>query len=708
MQSLIRSEMLSRFLFDQAPDALLVYDVELRRFVDANPAAATLFECSIEDLLRSGPEAFHLEEGQGVEQVRQKATDVSLQVLAGQPMMREIVLRTAAGRQRHCELRLVRLQGAQKGLVRASYIDVTERRLAEAALQASRLQLAEAAQQRQAILDNVLEAIITTDSKGVVTSFNRAATRIFGYEPEEVIGRNVSLLMPQPDRAHHDGYMARYAATRQPRVIGLGRETQGQHKSGRVFPMYLSLSAIERQGKLSYVGLIRDVSEQKEAESRIERLSNYDALTGLPNRRLLLKRLSELQRQIAERDGHAALIVADVDQFKSVNDTLGHAIGDALLRATGQRLTDCLGAQGTVARLSGDEFGMLIHELSPDPDVAEREAAQWCQRLLQLFRREHDLAGHEHRTSASLGALLIRDDLEPPEALLAHADLAVQQAKTESRDTYRFYDAEMGRSASFRAGLLNDLRLALQRRELALVYQPQVDQWGEVLGAEALLRWRHPSRGMVSPADFIPLAEQSGFIIEIGQWVLRQACETLAGWRRHRQTAHLSIAINVSATEFRDPDFAAAVSCALAISGADPRRLKLELTESVLTVDLSDLANKLSALKRMGVCLSLDDFGTGYSSMAYLRELPLDQLKIDRSFIVEIDRSARDEVLVRGMVDMCKVLGLSVIAEGVETPSQRERLLACGCTSFQGYLTGRPMSAEDLRAMIGVEACQPA
>ncbi|MDC6166620.1 putative bifunctional diguanylate cyclase/phosphodiesterase [Paucibacter sp. XJ19-41] len=561
----------------------------------------------------------------------------------------------------------------------------------------------EAAQHGQAILDNVLEAIITTDSQGLMTSFNRAATRIFGYDAQEVIGRNVSLLMPAPDRAQHGGYMARYESTREARVIGVGRETFGQHKCGLVFPIQLSLSAIERDGQLSYVGLVRDISEQKEAESHIERLAYYDALTGLPNRRLLLDQLAQLHSRFAKQGGHAALIFADIDRFKSVNDTLGHAGGDALLRATGERLKECLVSQGLVARMGGDEFAMLIPDLDADADMAQLEAAQWCQRLLHRLRCEHQLAGHEYRTSASLGVLLIRDGREAPEALLAHAELAMQQAKSESRDTYRFYDAEMGRSAALRAGRLNDLRLSLRRQELALVFQPQVDEWGDVLGAEALLRWRHPSRGTVSPADFIPLAEQSGFIIQIGQWVLLQACDMLAAWRRHRHTAVLSIAINISATEFRDPEFVATVSRALAVSGADPRRLKLELTESVLTVDLSDLAQKLSAIKRMGVSLSLDDFGTGYSSMAYLRELPLDQLKIDRSFIVEIDRSARDEVLVRGMVEMCRVLGLSVIAEGVETPSQRERLLACGCTSFQGYLTGRPMSAEDLDRLIGTD-----
>jgi diguanylate cyclase (GGDEF)-like protein/PAS domain S-box-containing protein len=568
-------------------------------------------------------------------------------------------------------------------------------------LEAVGTSLATLAEHRQAILDNVLEAIITADADGRIQSFNKAATQIFGYRADEVLGGNLALLMPEPEASQHAGHMARYAATRRARVIGVGRETRGRHRSGRVFPIHLSVSALERDGKLTYVGLIRDISAQKEAEHHIERLAYYDPLTGLANRRLLLDRVVQAQRRLTRQRGHAALIFADIDQFKAVNDTLGHAAGDALLRAAGRRLEEAVGPWGTVARLGGDEFALLIPGLHADPAIAHQEAEAWCQTLLELTRRHHGLFGREIRTSASLGAVLFADGRESAEALLAQADTAMYQAKSGSRDSYRFFDAEMARSAAQRATLLHDLRLALPRGELALAYQPQVDDAGKLLGAEALLRWRHPTRGLVSPADFIPLAEQSGFVIEIGRWVLAQACELLARWRHDPRLSQLTLAVNVSATEFHAPDFVESVARTVADTGADPRRLKLELTESVLSADLGDLAGKLHLLKRMGLGLSLDDFGTGYSAIAYLRELPLDQLKIDRSFIVEIESSERDRAIVQGIVALCGILGLSAIAEGVETEGQRQLLLAGGCLHFQGWLTGRPMSAEELGMMAG-------
>jgi diguanylate cyclase (GGDEF)-like protein/PAS domain S-box-containing protein len=694
------SDAIANLLFDQSPDALLVYDLQLGCFVEANTAAASLFECSHGELMRCGPEAFHSEAGEPVGDAQGRVSKVAQRVLAGRAIHRELWIRTAKGHPRCCEMKLSRLGVVGRELIRASYVDVTDRLELQSALRAEEAHMAELAQHRHSILDNVLAAIITTNADGLIQSFNRAASQIFGYTPNEAIGQALSLLMPEPERAQHDGYLARYEATRQPRVIGVGRETYGQHKNGRVFPIHLSVSVIERLGRSNFIGLIRDISEQKEVESNIERLAYYDALTGMPNRRLLIDCIAQMQRQLSQQGGHAVLIFAGIDQFKVVNDTLGHAAGDALLRSAGKRFTECVGTCGLVARLGGGEFALLIGSLDPDEPRAIDEATTWCKTLLKQSRHQHGLFGREYRTSVSLGVLLFRDGREMPEALLAHADLAMYQAKSESRDTFRFFDAEMARVAALQATLLNDLRLALPRQELVLMFQPQVDSHGCLLGAEALVRWLHPTRGMVSPADFIPLAEQSGFILEIGNWVLRQACEVLADWRRDPQTSMLSIAVNVSATEFRDPDYVSVVSRTLVDTGVDPSRLKLELTESVLAVDLADLKKKLWTFKQMGVGLSLDDFGTGYSSMAYLRELPLDQLKIDRSFIVEIEHSARDEAILRGIVDLCRVLELSVIAEGVETEGQRAKLADCGCRSFQGFLTGRPMSSRDFSNLV--------
>ncbi|MBV8503294.1 MAG: EAL domain-containing protein [Paucibacter sp.] len=697
-----------RFLFDEAPDALLVYDVELGRFIDANPAAARLFECSIEELLAIGPEAIHRDDDETVDGVRMLIQETSNRALSGHHVMHELWLRTLKGNRRCCETRLVRLKGVSGRLIRVSYIDVTDRLQAQIALHEGKAVLAEMAKHSQAIVDNVLEAIVTADADGKIRSFNRAATKIFGYRADEVIGQNLSILMPQAEQARHQRHMSRYEATRRPHVIGVGREDFGRHKSGRVFPIFLSVAAIEGEGRPSYVGLIRDISQARDAQARIERLAFFDSLTGLSNRSALMDRIQACVAAMEQRGGHALLICADLDQFKSVNNTLGHGTGDQLLRSVGAKFAQCVEQDGCVARLGGDEFAILIDRLGPDAELAYQQASVWCQRLMQIVRDRHDLMGHEYRISASMGAAVFGGSGHAPEELLRRADMAMHQAKAESRDTYRFFDQALAEAARDKAALLNDLRLALPRGELVLAYQPQVDHAGRVHGAEALIRWKHAVRGLVSPGEFIPIAEQSGFVIEIGHWVLRQACDMLARWRRDSSTEKLSLAVNISATEFRDPDFVASLSRALAVSGADPRRLKLELTESVLAVDLAELAHKLTVLKQLGVSLSLDDFGTGYSSIAYLRELPLDQLKIDRSFIVDIANNRRDEVLVRGMVEMCKLLGLSVIVEGVETEAQRERLLACGCRSFQGYLTGRPMSADDLRARLATDTCEAA
>lgn len=685
-----------RALYDQAPDALLVYDADTGLYVDANAAAAELFECSVSELCTLGPEAFHRDTADSASDVRRIVDEATSRALGGHQVAHEVWLSTRRGRRRCCEVRLVHLKGCQGQLIRASYIDVTERLQAQIELYTQKAQLADLVKSSQAIVNNVLEAIVTADADGRIQSFNHAATQIFGYAAHEVIGKNLSLLMPEPESARHDRYLTRYETTRRPHVIGKGRESMGRHKSGRVFPVHLSISVIEGEHRPTYVGLISDISAQHEAQARIERLAFHDTLTNLPNRSALLERLKATSATLCEHQGHAILISVDVDRFRSVNDTLGHAAGDTLLHTLGAKFSRCVGDLGTVARLGGDEFGVLIHPLDEEREAVVLQASAWCQRLMQIARAKHDLEGHEFRTSASLGVTLLGASTQTPEVLLRQANMAMHQAKAESRDTYRFFDPELAVSVSRKSALLNDLRLALPRGEMMLAYQPQVDGADQVIGAEALVRWKHPDRGMIPPADFIPLAEQSGFINELGLWVLRSACATLARWATHPRSADLTLAVNISASEFRDPDFVDVLTRTLKETSADPKRLKLELTESVLTQDLEELSKKLQALKELGVSLALDDFGTGYSSIAYLRSLPVDQLKLDRSFILEIAHNPRDETIVRGVVELSRLLGFSVIAEGVETQAQRDRLRACHCSHVQGYLTGRPMTADAL------------
>ena len=687
-------------MFRQASEALLIYDLDSGCFVDANPAALRLFECGHGELLQAGPHAFHLGEGAWIAPTTTYSPEIEATDL---PTAQEVVLRTGLGRQRWCELRHTQVKWAGRSWGQACYVDITDRRECQIELQVGQARVREVEGQYKLLFEQVQEAVLLVDSRGVVTAVNRAATEMFGYSPEDFPGQHIATLLAEAEQ-----FRNRYLRVQWKRVVGSileNCEAQGLHRAGHSFPIQVKVLGTEQLGRPESLWLVRDLSGEREVERQIEHLAYCDALTGLPNRRRLLDHLAQTQRGLPHGSGHAALICVDIDQFTNLNDTLGYAAGDALLRMAGSRLTELLGEKGLVARLGADEFGILLRDLGNEPQEARKSAMSWCQAILHLTRRQHGLLGQEYKTSASLGVVLIRDGRDEPEALLAQADLAMRKAKIESRDTYRFYDPAMGRLAATRAALLNDLRLALPRQELLLMYQPQLDAAGRVLGAEILLRWRHPTRGMVMPAEFIPLAEQSGFIVEIGQWVLQQACQTLARWAVSPLEDGPTISVNVSATEFRDPDFVASVVKGLEASQVDPRRLKLELTESVLAVDLAELASKLQELKHLGVGLSLDDFGTGYSSMAYLRELPLDELKIDRSFIVEIDRSPRDETIVRGLIELSRVLGLSIVAEGVETESQKQRLLACGCPCFQGYLTGRPIEEN---ALLALTACAQA
>lgn len=560
--------------------------------------------------------------------------------------------------------------------------------------------LAEAANHTQVILDNVVDAIITIDEHGLIESFNSAATRIFGYTLDEVRGQNVKMLMPDPYRAEHDGYIDAHKNTGVNRIIGIGREVTGLHKNGQVFPIHLAVSGVVRDGKRLYIGLIRDITQQRKAEAEIQHLAFFDHLTDLPNRRLLQDRI---QRTLlaCERNGQmAALAMLDLDDFKTLNDTRGHEAGDLLLVELGQRLLKAVREGDTVARLGGDEFVVLLDNLGQDRESAAAHAETAVRKLLAVFQEPFHPQGRGHKTSASLGLTLFDGRSATPDTLLGQSDMAMYQAKADGRNTYRFFDAELQVSLNARASLERDLLQGLEQQAFALVYQPQVDQKGHTTGFEALIRWRHPVRGPVSPAQFIPIAEQTGFIRPLGHWVLKTACERLVYWAAQPQTAALTVAINVSAHQFRSPDFVQEVLDTLSVTGADPSRLKLELTESMLADDIDSLIEKMSALQTHGVQFSLDDFGTGYSSLSYLKRLPLDQLKIDQSFVRDLLTDTNDAAIVKAIITLGQSLGLAVIAEGVETTDQRHYLAHSGCTQYQGYLFGRPLDDMALSAYL--------
>jgi diguanylate cyclase (GGDEF)-like protein/PAS domain S-box-containing protein len=446
-----------------------------------------------------------------------------------------------------------------------------------------------------------------------------------------------------------------------------------------------------------YRGTGTDISDRKRAEADIERLAFYDALTGLPNRRLLIDRLHQALEFSSRRITHGALLFIDLDNFKVLNDTSGHHMGDELLKQVAERLAQCVRSTDTVARLGGDEFVVMLEDIGEGPEEAGAQAELVGRKVLAALNQEYALDGQRHHSSPSIGVTLFFQHLHSLEELLKRADLAMYQAKAAGRNTLRFYDPEMQAAATARAALEVDIRESLQRDEFVLYYQPVVDENEVTSGVEALLRWKHPVRGQVSPAEFIPVAEQTGLILQLGQWVMNKACVQLANWARDPCTSDLTIAVNVSARQFRQPEFTSQVKELLRVSGAAPQRLKLELTESLLLSDVDDAIRKMEELQSVGVRFALDDFGTGYSSLSYLKRLPLDQLKIDQSFVRDVLVDPNDAAIARTILNLAQSLDLGVVAEGVETQGQFDFLLQSGCKAFQGYLFGRPVPVEQLK-----------
>jgi diguanylate cyclase (GGDEF)-like protein/PAS domain S-box-containing protein len=507
-----------------------------------------------------------------------------------------------------------------------------------------------------------------------------------------------------PDTAVATGAWHRHRKQLQAHEVFHDFEMQRTTSDGA--PIWVSISGepiFDAEGRFTgYRGIARNITERKKAEAEIQRLAFYDELTALPNRRLLLDRLKHATLGCAREECHGALLFLDLDNFKAINDTLGHEMGDRLLVQVAARLGSCVRAMDTVARLGGDEFVVILQHLhSAEPEAAV-EAEAIAQKIIASLNAPFQVDNREIHSTPSIGIALFSDARQPVHELLQRADLAMYQAKAQGRNTLCFFDPAMQAAASARSALEGDIRQGLQRNEFLLHYQPVVDAAGEVLGAEALVRWMHPQRGMVSPGEFIPLAEQTGLILPLGRRVMRLACEQLAQWAAMPGTAGWSVSVNVSAQEFRHPHFVQQVLDTLRESGASPRRLKLELTESLMLHDVEDSILKMQALRTLGVGFSLDDFGTGYSSLGYLKRLPLDQLKIDQSFVRDVLTDPNDAAIACTIITLASSLGLDVVAEGVETEGQRAFLLRNGCQQFQGYLFGRPGPADSLQMLLKI------
>jgi diguanylate cyclase (GGDEF)-like protein/PAS domain S-box-containing protein len=549
------------------------------------------------------------------------------------------------------------------------------------------------------------EGMVVTDVNGTILRVNNAFTEITGYSAAEAIGKNPNMLKS----GHHN---AAFYIEMWDELLRNGSwqgELWNRRKSGEIYPEWMTITAAKAgDGSVAaYVGASLDITLRKEAAHQIERLAFYDPLTELANRRLLLDRLRQSLAASSRRNRHCAVMLIDLDNFKSLNDTLGHDVGDSLLIEVARRLITCVREGDTVARFGGDEFVVILEDLAGTDTAAvqaEAVAIKIQKRLsldymLALGKAGESSSMHSHHCTSSIGIALYSGGTHTPDDLIKSADLAMYRAKAAGRNTMRFFDPQMQANVIAHAAFESELRDAVAQNQFVLVYQPQVDTKNAIVSAESLVRWMHPVRGLVSPGDFIGLAEDTGLIIPLGSWVMRAACEQLVLWRKHPVLSTLSLAVNVSARQFHSSGFVEQVISILEHTGADPKRLKLELTESVLIENVDEIVVKMQTLKRLGISFSLDDFGTGYSSLAYLRRLPIDELKIDQSFVHDVLSDANDAAIARTVLALGQSLGLKVIAEGVETAEHREFLAASGCQFFQGYLFGRPLSAQDFVAL---------
>ncbi|HLD67029.1 MAG TPA: EAL domain-containing protein [Pseudomonas sp.] len=541
------------------------------------------------------------------------------------------------------------------------------------------------------------QGMVITDACSRILRVNQAFSAITGYSAEDVIGRETRML--SSGRQGPEFYQAMWQSLNETGVWQ--GEIWNRRKNGETFPEWLSISAVcDAQGLVSnYVSSLTDITERKAAEDRIKHLAFFDALTGLPNRRLLLDRLQQALAASARSGQFGALMFLDLDNFKNINDLHGHQTGDQMLCLAAERLGHAVRASDTVARLGGDEFVVMLENLKSQPEEAAAQAEHIGKQVLAALGEPYQVDSLEMRSSVSIGVVLFKDESCGSDELMKRADLSMYEAKTAGKNALRFFDPHMQEAVSARLRLEEEIRLGLAAEEFVAYFQPQVDANRALIGAEVLVRWRHPQCGLLGPAAFIAVAERAGLIEELDFQMLQQACRQLALWAGQPAMASLSLSVNLSARLLYQADFVDRLLQLLAHSGADPRRLKLELTESLLLDDLPGAVARMASLKTRGIRFAIDDFGTGYSSMAYLQQLPLDQLKVDQSFVRALPGDTGSLAIIRAICALATSLGLDVIAEGVETEAQHKLLLGNGCRHFQGYLFGRPMPLAEFQRL---------
>ncbi len=549
-----------------------------------------------------------------------------------------------------------------------------------------------------AIAFETQEGITITDANEIIVRVNQAFTQITGYTAEEVIGNKPSIL--KSGRHDQDFYSAMHDALKND-----GQwegEIWDRHKDGHIYPKWLAITAVKDDlGHVThYVGNFTDITERKASDEKIKSLAFYDTLTQLANRRLLTERLEHAIAIQARTGYYGALLFLDLDNFKLLNDTQGHGVGDELLIEVANRLKACVRETDAVARLGGDEFIVLLEELDRASDSSAVQAKMVAEKIVAALAKPYVLSSVVHNCSSSIGIVLFGDFDITADTVLAQADTAMYAAKKSGKNTYRFFDPAMQQELEHRAKFESALRQAINNEQLKLFYQPQVDDKEQMIGVEALIRWHHPELGLILPLQFIPMAEESDIILIIGRWVLETACAQLKAWKHQPSARKLSIAVNVSAKQFYQPGFVGEVREIMEQYAIEPMQLKLELTESMVLKEMDAAIEKMLELKSIGVLLAMDDFGTGYSSLSYLKNLPFDQIKIDKSFVDGIKENNNDAFIVRSVFTLGKLMGINVVAEGVENLEQDELLKSLGCMVFQGYLFGKPVPVDELERQL--------
>lgn len=545
------------------------------------------------------------------------------------------------------------------------------------------------------IFENTLEGVLVTDSEGDIVFTNPSFEEITGYNRDEVLGKNPKIL--SSGKQDQEFYRKMWKS------LAEKGEWQGEiwnrRKSGEIYPEWLTLTVIkDEHGKtVQYAAILSDLTSRKKNEERVKHLAYHDALTDLPNRYLFLDRLTVALAHAVRHENTLAVLFLDLDRFKDVNDTLGHAAGDQLLQEVGRRITTCIREEDTVARMGGDEFTILL------PDIQIEDAKDVAQRILNVFSRPYVLDDQELYISSSIGIALAFDKLLDAQTILRHADLAMYKAKENGKNRYWIYETNMSIQAQNRSTLEQRLRKALERDEFVLYYQPQVDVTkGKLLGMEALIRWKHPEQGLIPPMKFIPIAEETGLILPIGEWVLRKAIAQNVTWQK-AGFPPLRIAVNLSARQFEQENLVEQISKILLEEGMEGRWLELEITESVAMQDIELTSRVLDHLKTLGIHIAIDDFGVGYSSLSYLKRFPIDTLKVDQSFINDsLSQNSENCVIVSSILELARDLNYSAIAEGVETEAQFEFLKNKACDGIQGYLISRPLPAREMTNLLNI------